>query len=150
MINLHEFIQAHVIFREKSLFAGDIERNKDELSRNIQGKSVLVIGGAGSIGSSFIRAVLPFRPKSLCVVDINENGLVELTRDLRSTEGMYVPEDYRSYTLDFSDPIFERIFKEHGGFGIVANFSAHKHVRSEIVKSSVQALLQYNVFKSKK
>ena len=150
MINLPEFIQAHVIFRGKSLFAGDIERYKDELIRNIQGQSVLVIGGAGSIGSSFIRAVLPFRPKSLCVVDINENGLVELTRDLRSTEGMYIPEDYRSYTLDFADPIFERIFKENGGFDIVANFSAHKHVRSEKDKYSVQALLQNNIFKAKK
>ena len=54
-------------------------------------KRVLVIGGAGSIGSSFIRALLPFMPSRLVVVDLNENGLAELTRDLRSTEGMYVP-----------------------------------------------------------
>ena len=82
----------------------------------------MVIGGAGSIGSSYIRALLPFEPSKLVVIDLSENGLAELTRDLRSTYGMYVPEEYRTYTLNFADPIFERIFREEGGFDIVANF----------------------------
>jgi FlaA1/EpsC-like NDP-sugar epimerase len=109
-----------------------------------------VIGGAGSIGSSFISALLPFKPSKLVVIDLNENGLAELTRDLRSTYGMYVPEEYRTYTLNFADPIFERIFREEKGFDIVANFSAHKHVRSEKDKWSVQALIENNVIKAKK
>jgi len=87
--------------------------------------------GLKKIGSSYIRAVLPFRPSKLVVVDISENGLAELTRDLRSTYGMYVPEEYRTYPLSFADPVFEKIFRAEQGFDIVANFSAHKHVRSE-------------------
>ena len=84
------------------------------------------------------------------VVDINENGLTELTRDLRSTYGMYVPEEYRTYPLNFADPIFEHIFRSEKGFDIVANFSAHKHVRSEKDKYSVRALLENNVLKARK
>ena len=85
----------------------------------------------GPLVHLFIKAILPFRPSKLIVIDLNENGLAELTRDLRSTYGMYVPEEYRTYTLNFADPIFARIFREEKGFDIVANFSAHKHVRSE-------------------
>lgn len=136
--------------REKSMFAGDLEANKDVLSREIRGKRACVIGGAGSIGASFIKALLRFEPKQLIVVDLNENGLVELTRDLRSSADIKVPEDYRTYTLDFASPIFERIFSEENGFDIVANFSAHKHVRSERDKYSVQALIENNDIKAKK
>lgn len=136
--------------RQESLFAVDIENNREILTREIEGKSVCVIGGAGTIGSSFIRAVLPFKPSKLIVIDLNENGLAELTRDLRSTYGMYVPAEYRTYTLNFADPIFARIFREEKGFDIVANFSAHKHVRSEKDKYSVQALIENNDIKAKK
>lgn len=132
------------------MFASDIEANRDCLVREIEGKSVLVIGGAGSIGSQFIRSICQFRPGKLVVVDLSENGLALLTRDLRSSYGMFVPEDYRTYTLNFGDPIFERIFREEGGFDIVANFSAHKHVRSEKDKYSVQALIENNDIKAKK
>ena len=150
MFNLDKFISENVTERDRSLFADDISDNKDALKREIEGKKVLVIGGAGSIGSSFIRAILPFHPAKLTVVDLNENGLAELTRDLRSTEGMYVPDDYVTYTLDFDSPIFRRVFREAGGFDIVANFSAHKHVRSEKDRNSVQALLENNVVKAKR
>ena len=150
LLNIEQFTKDFVIERQDSLFAPDIEANKDKLSAEIKDKSVLVIGGAGSIGSSFIRAILRFEPAKLVVVDLNENGLAELTRDLRSTYGLKVPEIYLTYTLDFADPIFERMFREHGGFDIVANFSAHKHVRSEKDKYSVEALLKNNVLKAKK
>ena len=150
MFNLSKFISDNVTFRSKSMFLADIEANKEQLAKEIEGKSLCVIGGAGSIGSSFIRAILPFKPSKLVVVDLNENGLAELTRDLRSTYGMYVPEEYRAYTLNFADPIFTRIFREEKGFDIVANFSAHKHVRSEKDKYSVQALIENNDIKAKK
>lgn len=150
MVNIEEFTKRHVTEREESLFLPDIEANREELSREIKGKRALVIGGAGSIGSSFIRALLRFEPEALVVVDLNENGLAELTRDLRSTEGLRVPDTYLTYTLDFADPIFERIFREHGPFDIVANFSAHKHVRSEKDRFSVEALLRNNVIKARK
>ena len=150
MFNLNKFISDSITMRPISLFKADIEANKETLTQEIEGKSVCVIGGAGTIGSSFIRAILPFKPSKLVVIDLNENGLAELTRDLRSTEGMYVPEEYRTYTLNFADPIFARIFREEKGFDIVANFSAHKHVRSEKDKYSVQALIENNDTKAKK
>lgn len=150
MLNLQRFIYKYVIEREQSMFLNDIENNKERLSEEIKGKKVLVIGGAGSIGSQYIKALLPFEPSQLVVVDLSENGLAELTRDIRSTDGLYVPEDYRAYTLNFADPIFERIFRENEGFDIVANFSAHKHVRSEKDKYSVQALIENNDIKAKK
>lgn len=149
-MDLNKFVKDHVIERQESLFVQDISDNHEVLSEEIKGKSVLVIGGAGSIGSSFIKAVLKFEPSKLVVVDLNENGLAELTRDLRSSADLKVPETYLTYTLDFADPIFEDIFREHNGFDIVANFSAHKHVRSEKDKYSVEALLKNNVIKAKK
>ena len=150
MFVLDKFIADNVIMRPQSMFLDDIEANCEALTREIEGKSVCVIGGAGSIGSSYIRAICRFRPAKLVVIDLNENGLAELTRDLRSTDGMYVPEEFRTYTLNFADPIFERIFREEMGFDIVANFSAHKHVRSEKDKYSVQALIENNDIKAKK
>ena len=150
MFNLYKFIADSVTFRPSSMFEADIKVNAEKLAQEIEGKSVCVIGGAGSIGSSFIKAVLRFKPGKLVVVDLNENGLAELTRDIRSTEGLFVPEEYRAYTLNFADPIFTRIFREEKGFDIVANFSAHKHVRSEKDRYSVQALIENNDIKAKK
>ena len=150
MFDLDKFIADNVTKRPISMFASDIEANKETLTREIKNKKVCVIGGAGSIGSSFIKAVLRFEPRSIVVVDLNENGLAELVRDVRSTNELYVPNEFRCYTLNFADPIFERIFREEKGFDIVANFSAHKHVRSEKDRYSVQALLENNDIKAKK
>lgn len=132
------------------MFEADIEKNREKLSEKIAGKSVLVIGGAGSIGSSFIKAILPFKPSALVVADINENALAELTRDLRSTKGMFVPDDYITYPMDFDSPVFRKMFRARGGFDIVGNFSAHKHVRSEKDIYSVEALIQNNVLHARK
>ena len=145
MLNLEKFIGEVVTKRTKSMFLADIETNREKITQKIQGKTVLVIGGAGSIGSSFIKAVLPFKPSSLIVVDTNENALAELTRDIRSTKGMFVPDDYIPYPLDFASPIFEKMFTKRKGFDIVGNFSAHKHVRSEKDIYSIEALIQNNV-----
>lgn len=150
MFNLDKFISDFITKRPVSMFAADIEANKETLTREINDKKVCVIGGAGSIGSSFIKAVLRFEPKSVVVIDLDENGLAELIRDVRSTDGLYVPDEFRCYTLNFADPIFERIFREDKGYDIVANFSAHKHVRSEKDKYSVQALIENNDIKAKK
>ena len=130
------------------MFQQDLLQHSEALRKRIAGKSVLVIGGAGSIGSSFIKALLPFEPRSLVVVDTNENGLTELTRDLRSS-GIYVPDDYVTYPMSYADTTFTKLFKKRGGFDIVANFSAHKHVRSEKDLYSVEALLKNNVMNAK-
>lgn len=150
MFNLASFIAKYVTKRQNSMFLKDIQENRDCLDCKIKGKSVMVIGGAGSIGSSFIKAILPYEPATLVVVDINENGLAELTRDLRSTKGMFVPEEYITYPMDFASPVFEKMFRKYGGFDIVANFSAHKHVRSEKDIYSIEALIRNNVLHAKK
>lgn len=150
MLDIASFIAANVTFRNESMFLADIENNRDRLSNEIEGKSLLVIGGAGSIGSSFIKAVLPFKPAKLFVVDVSENGLTELTRDLRSTEGMFVPDEYKTYPINYADAVFEKMFRAEGGFDIVANFSAHKHVRSEKDVYSVQALIENNVIRARR
>ena len=150
MFELTGFISKYVTKRSQSMFIKDIEDNREELVKKIEGKTVLVIGGAGSIGSSFIKAILPYKPKSLVVVDTNENALAELTRDLRSSKGMYIPEDYVPYPMDFASPVFEKMFRKRCGFDIVSNFSAHKHVRSEKDIYSVEALLQNNVLHAKR
>lgn len=149
MLNVNQFIEQNITFRQGSMFIKDIENNKEKLSKAIKDKKVLVIGGGGTIGSSFIRALLPFEPKTLVVVDISENYLTELTRTLRSTYNLYIPQDYRTYPINYADPIFEKIFLQEGGFDIVANFSAHKHVRSEKDAYSVEALIENNVLKAK-
>ncbi len=157
MFNINQFIGEYVTKRPGSMFQIDIESNREKLLETIGGKSVLVIGGAGSIGSSFIRAILPFKPVELIVVDTNENALTELTRSLRSSDVLstYIPDIYLPYPMDYSSITFKRMFSHHKcsngmhGFDIVANFSAHKHVRSEKDVYSVEALLRNNVISAK-
>jgi FlaA1/EpsC-like NDP-sugar epimerase len=149
IIDIPKFIKEYITKRPTSLFAPDIEKYSAQLSEKIHGKNVLVIGGAGTIGSSYIKAVLKFKPAKLVVVDTNENGLTELTRDLRSALDQYVPEEYITYPMSFGDSVFEKMFLAHGPFHIVANFAAHKHVRSEKDQFSIEAMIENNVFKAK-
>jgi FlaA1/EpsC-like NDP-sugar epimerase len=150
MIDINKFINQHITNRGESFFRQDLAQHQQALIHAISGKSVLVIGGAGTIGSSYIRAVLKFKPSRLYVVDISENGLTELTRDLRSTAGGYVPEDYKTYPVNFNDDVFYHLIATEGPFDIVANFAAHKHVRSEKDHYSITALLENNVIRAEK
>lgn len=143
-MDIDKFIAEHVTGREVSLFQKDIADHEQELSSAIGGRNVMVIGGAGSIGSQFIKELLRFKPAALTVVDINENALAELTRTLRSDPALQLPEEFLTYPVSYADPLFERIFAEKP-YHIVANFSAHKHVRSEKDRFSVQALMENNV-----
>jgi len=129
--------------RTESFFSIDIEKNTQKLSQEIKGKSVLVIGGAGTIGSNYIKSLLYFLPKKLTIVDINENGLAEIIRDIRSSNYSQLPEII-TYPLSFGNPIFKRLFLAHKPFDIVANFAAHKHVRSEKDPFSIQAMFENN------
>lgn len=147
--DIKNFISSKVLKRNISLFEADMIENNEILRKQISNQSVLVIGGAGTIGSSFIKQLLPFKPKSLVVVDINENGLTELTRDLRSTQDMYIPEDYVTYPMSYVDEVFYKMFHNRKGFDIVANFSAHKHVRSEKDRYAVEVLINNNVINAK-
>ncbi len=147
--HLDTFINEYVIKRPGSMFVQDIEANQEKLQKQIYGKSILVIGGAGSIGSSFLKALLPFGPASVVVVDTDENALAELTRDLRSTNGMPMPKEYLPYPMDYHSITFRRMFRSRRGFDIAANFAAHKHVRSEKDIYSVEALFRNNVLHAK-
>ncbi len=149
LLDISSFIKTYITGRQDSLFVSDISQFDKVLKKEINGKSVLVIGGAGTIGSSYIKAVLKYKPSKLFVVDTNENGLTELTRDLRSEEGQYLPEDYKTYLMNFGTEVFRRMFVNEGPFEIVANFAAHKHVRSEKDKYSIEAMIENNVFHAK-
>ncbi len=148
--DLTNFISTYVTKRSKSLLADDFLKYNTELNNYINGKQVLVIGGAGTIGASYIKAILKFKIKKLVVIDINENGLTELVRDLRSSTEYNIPEDFITYPVNFGDTVFEKIFKHHGPFEIVANFAAHKHVRSEKDIFSIEAMIENNVLRARK
>jgi FlaA1/EpsC-like NDP-sugar epimerase len=148
--NLENFIKTYVTGRQESLLYADFAKYNTELNNRINGKKVLVIGGAGTIGSFYIKAILKFSIAKLVVVDINENGLTELVRDLRSSTDYNIPADFITYPVNFGDRVFEKIFQEHGPFEIVANFAAHKHVRSEKDIFSIEAMIENNVLRARK
>ncbi len=148
--SLDSFIRTHVTKRPTSLLAEDFRRRDEELHRRIDGKLALVIGVAGTIGSHYIKAILRYPIQSLVVVDINENGLTELVRDLRSAMPEYrIPETFIPYPVNFGDLVFRKLFRAHGPFDIVANFAAHKHVRSEKDVFSIEAMIANNVLKAR-
>ena len=148
--NISEFIKKYVTKRDKSFFDTDLINNKGRLTKEIREKSILIIGGAGTIGSSFIKAALKYSPSELIVVDNNENGLTELTRTLRSDSNIIVPENYLTYPMSFNSDVFYKMLKKHGKFDIVANFAAHKHVRSEKDSFSIEAMIRNNVIDAKR
>ena len=147
--NISKFIKEHITFRNESFFNEDLIRNSKKLRAEIFGKSVLVVGGAGTIGSSFIKSILKYEPSTLIVVDTNENGLTELTRTLRSDSKLIIPENYLTYPMSFNSEVFYKMLKRHGKFDIVANFAAHKHVRSEKDSFSIEAMIKNNVLDAK-
>lgn len=146
--NIDQFIRKKIIKRDGSLFAKDLAHYHHDLTKAIQNKTVLVIGGAGTIGSNFIKALLAFKPQKLCVVDTNENGLTELTRDLRSQYDQFIPSSFKTYPMNFGDPVFKKMFVHEGPFDIVANFAAHKHVRSEKDQYAIEAMIENNILKA--
>jgi FlaA1/EpsC-like NDP-sugar epimerase len=149
LFNIEQFIGESITGRKESLLKDDLLAWHDKIYRAVYGKSVLVIGGAGTIGSSYIKALLRYKPSKLVVADINENGLTELVRDCRSRNDISLPGDFKSYPVNFGDKVFEKIFLQEAPFDIVANFAAHKHVRSEKDVFSIEAMIENNVLKAK-
>ena len=130
---------------KKISFTNDLKNNFGLLNEKVKNKKILVIGGAGTIGSSYIKEILKFGPSKITVVDINENGLTELTRDLRSSFLLDYNPEYITYPVNLLSDTFDKIYNSES-WQVVANFSAHKHVRSEKDKISVEALIKNNVF----
>ncbi|MDC0161539.1 polysaccharide biosynthesis protein [Marine Group III euryarchaeote] len=147
--NLDNFIADFITGRSDSLLNSDLHKYKDELEKKLSNRSVLVIGAAGTIGSSFVKSILKYPVKSLFAIDINENGLTELIRDLRSSRGYKLPDVIKTYPINFGDTIFYKILESEGPFDIIANFAAHKHVRSEKDPYSIEAMLNNNVVQPK-
>ena len=133
-----------VIGRSAPLFEADI-RAHDAVLREIVGASrFLVIGGAGSIGQAVAREIFKRKPKVLHVVDISENNMVELVRDIRSTLG-YIDGDFSTFALDCGSFEFDALMKTSGGYDFVLNLSALKHVRSEKDPFTLMRLIEVNV-----
>ncbi len=147
--SIENFISHSITGRAESLFAHDLQQYHNEITKEIKDKSVLVIGGAGTIGSSFVKTLLRYKPAKLIVIDINENGLTELVRDCRSRNDISLPADFKTYPVNFGDAVFQKIFTAEAPFDIVANFAAHKHVRSEKDVFSIEAMIENNVLKAK-
>lgn len=148
LININAVIAA-TTGRKESFFLQDIAANKDKLQSEINGKNILVIGGAGTIGSNYIKAILrQAKPAKLVIVDINENSLTELVRDIRSSVDVYIPDILLTYPINFADNVFKKLFDKEQPFHIIANFAAHKHVRSEKDIFSIEAMIENNVIKA--
>jgi FlaA1/EpsC-like NDP-sugar epimerase len=130
---------------KKITFDKDLQLSKKLLNSKINSSNILVIGGAGTIGSSYIKQILKYKPSNITIVDINENGLTELTRDLRSSNLLDYNPEYITYPVNLLSDTFDKIFNSNS-WQVVANFSAHKHVRSEKDKISVEALIKNNVY----
>ena len=134
-----------IIGRDKNLFFEDICSSMQRLAEIISTSRFLVIGGAGSIGQAVTREIFKRNPRALHVVDISENNMVELVRDIRSTMG-YSSGDFRTFAIDCGSPEFEALVRAEGPYDYVFNLSALKHVRSEKDPYTLIRMLDVNIF----
>ena len=133
-----------LIGRDRPLFMSEISRHEQELSKIVSSSRFLVIGGAGSIGQAVVREIFKRGPKVLHVIDISENNIVELVRDMRSTLG-YIKGDFRTFVIDCGKPEFGALMQWGGGYDYVLNLSALKHVRSEKDPFTLMRLIEVNI-----
>jgi len=137
-------INLKMVGRDRSIFHDDILTNEAFLTREISESKFLVIGGAGTIGQAVCKEIFMRNPRSLHVVDISENNLVELTRDLRSSQG-YIDGDFKTFALDCGSQEFMRMVDEFGPYEYILNLSALKHVRSEEDPYTLMRMIQVNI-----
>ena len=138
-----------LIGREKQLFSADITNHETELTRIVSESRFLVLGGAGSIGQAVTKEIFKRNPKKLYVVDISENNMVELVRDVRSSFG-YINGDFQTFALDIGSLEYDAFIKADGKFDYVLNLSALKHVRSEKDPYTLMRMIDVNVFNTDK
>ncbi len=139
-MNVYEVIQ-----RDKSVFSEDVDSNLDCISNATKGGSFLILGGAGSIGQAVTKEIFRLAPRKLHVVDISENNLVELVRDLRSSYG-YIQGDFRTFALDIGSFEYDAFFESDGEYDYILNLSALKHVRSERDQFTLMRMIDVNIF----
>ena len=138
-----------LIGRTEELFAEDMIRYGKELSERVAGATFLVIGGAGSIGQAVVKEIFKRNPSKLHVVDISENNLVELVRDIRSSLG-YIDGEFKTFALDIGSDIYDAFIEADGKYDYVLNLSALKHVRSEKDPYTLMRMIDVNVFNTDK
>lgn len=138
-----------LIGRSEELFTKDIAQHEDKLIEVINNSGFLVIGGAGSIGSATTKEIFKRNPKKLHVVDISENNLVELVRDIRSSFG-YIDGDFKTFALDIGSIEYDAFWENDGDYDYVLNLSALKHVRSEKDPYTLLRMIDVNVFNTDK
>ncbi|MEZ9709071.1 UDP-N-acetylglucosamine 4,6-dehydratase [Vibrio breoganii] len=138
-----------LIGRTEALFTQDIDNHEAELSRIVSESNFLVLGGAGSIGQAVTKEIFKRNPKKLHVVDISENNMVELVRDVRSSFG-YIDGDFQTFALDIGSLEYDAFIKADGKFDYVLNLSALKHVRSEKDPYTLMRMIDVNVFNTDK
>ena len=138
-----------LIGRDKLLFADDIVQNARHLNNAVLNSTFLVIGGAGSIGQAVVKEIFKRNPKKLHVVDINENNLTELVRDIRSSCG-YIEGDFKTFALDIGSVEYDAFIQSDGKYDYVLNLSALKHVRSEEDQFTLMRMIDVNVFNTDK
>ena len=133
-----------LVGRKREILSTDLDNYDSEITEIIENSSFLVVGGAGSIGQAVVREIFSRKPKRLYVIDISENNLVELVRDLRSSLG-YIPGDFQVFALDAGSTHFLELLKSCDPFDFVLNLSAMKHVRSEKDAYTLMRLLDVNL-----
>lgn len=138
-----------LIGRSEALFAQDITQHETELEERVGNSRFLVLGGAGSIGQAVVKEVFKRNPRKLHVVDISENNMVELVRDIRSSFG-YIDGDFQTFALDIGSVEYDAFFKADGQYDYVLNLSALKHVRSEKDPYTLMRMIEVNVFNTDK
>jgi FlaA1/EpsC-like NDP-sugar epimerase len=138
-----------LLSREKELFEEDIAILGEELYKRVSNASFLVLGGAGSIGQAVVKEIFKRSPKKLYVVDISENNLVELVRDIRSSMG-YIEGDFQTFALDIGSWQYDAFVAQSGSFDYVLNLSALKHVRSEKDAFTLMRMIEVNIFNTEK
>lgn len=133
-----------LIDRKYELFRQDVEKYDVELSYIVKHSSFLVLGGAGSIGQAVVKEIFKRNPKKLHVIDISENNMVELVRDIRSSEG-YIDGDFETFSLDIGSIEYDLFIDSDGQYDYVLNLSALKHVRSERDPFTLMRMIDVNV-----
>ena len=137
------------IGRKNGIFDLDISNHESEISKIISKSSFLILGGAGTIGMSVTKEIFQRKPKKIYVVDISENNLVELVRDLRSSYGFY-DLDFKTFALDIGSSEYDSFINSQKSFDYVLNLSALKHVRSEKDRFTLMRLVRTNIFNTEK
>lgn len=139
----------NLIGRNKELFEEDVTAHEEVLSTKVGSSSFLVIGGAGSIGQAVTKEIFKRNPKKLHVVDISENNMVELVRDIRSSYG-YINGDFQTFALDIGSREYDAFIEADGHYDYVLNLSALKHVRSEKDPFTLMRMIEVNIFNTDK